>query len=96
MNINLNLIIILLLVGKISASNIGMNQDPYLYSDHLASVEKISISKLLDYKKIAIGIKYILLDPINITANPPNTFRRVWPASIFANNLTDKLIGLIQ
>ncbi len=57
MKIKLNLIIIFLLVSKISASNISMNQDPYLYSELLASVEKISISKLLDYKKIAIGIK---------------------------------------
>ena len=57
MKIKLNLIIVFLIVGKISASNMRMNQDPYLFSDLLASVEKISISKLLDYKKIAIGIK---------------------------------------
>ena len=46
--------------------------------------------------RIATGNKKILPDPSSITANPPNTFRRVCPASIFANNLTDKLIGLIQ
>ncbi len=28
------------------------------------------------------------------TTNPANTFSSVWPASMFANNLTDKLIGL--
>jgi len=46
--------------------------------------------------KIATGTRNILPEPISITAKPPNTLRSVWPASIFANSLTDKLIGLIQ
>ena len=46
--------------------------------------------------KIAIGIRNTLPDPISMTANPPKTFNSVWPANMFANNLTDKLIGLIQ
>ena len=28
------------------------------------------------------------------TTKPANTFSSVWPASMLANNLTDKLIGL--
>ena len=33
--------------------------------------------------------------PIKIT-NPENTFNIVWPAIIFANNLTERLIGLVK
>ena len=46
--------------------------------------------------KIEIGTKNTLPDPMSITAKPPNTFKRVCPASMFANNLTDKLIALMQ
>ena len=31
-----------------------------------------------------------------LTTKPPKTFIIVWPAIIFANNLTDKLIGLLK
>ena len=33
--------------------------------------------------------------PIRIT-NPEKTFNIVWPAIIFANNLTERLIGLVK
>ena len=46
--------------------------------------------------KTATGIRNILPELISITAKPPNTFKSVWPASIFAKSLTDKLIGLMQ
>mgnify|MGYP006140925815 CR=1 FL=1 len=45
---------------------------------------------------IAIGTKKIISELINITAKPPNTFNNVWPASILANNLTERLTGLMQ
>ena len=31
-----------------------------------------------------------------LITNPPKTFNIVWPAIIFANNLTDKLTGLLK
>ena len=31
-----------------------------------------------------------------LITKPPNTFIIVWPAIIFANNLTDKLTGLLR
>ena len=31
-----------------------------------------------------------------LTTNPPKTFIIVWPAIMLANNLTDKLIGLLK
>ena len=46
----------LLTVVKVSASTVGLDQDPYLSGNIIASVQDISISKLLDFKKISAAI----------------------------------------
>ena len=43
-------------IVKVSASTFGINQDPYLIDNIVTSVEEISISKLLDFKKISVAI----------------------------------------
>ena len=43
-------------IVKVSAGTIGINQDPYLSDNIVTSVQDISISKLLDFKKIAVAI----------------------------------------
>ena len=43
-------------IVKVSAGTVGINQDPYLSDKIITSVQDISISKLLDFKKIAVAI----------------------------------------
>ena len=43
-------------VIKVSAATVGLDQDPYLSDNIVASVQNISISKLLDFKKISAAI----------------------------------------
>ena len=43
-------------VVKVSASTLPMDQDPYLSDNIVSSVKDISISKLLDFRKIAAAI----------------------------------------
>ena len=47
---------ILFTIVKVSAGTVDLNQDPYLAGNIVASVQDISISKLLDFKKIAVAI----------------------------------------
>ena len=44
-------------IFKLSAATFGSNQDPYLSNEIIGSVNNISISKLLDFKKIASALK---------------------------------------
>ena len=43
-------------VVKVSAGTLPMDQDPYLSDNIVSSVKDISISKLLDFRKIAAAI----------------------------------------
>ena len=43
-------------IVKVSAGTVELDQDPYLPNNIVASIQDISISKLLDYKKIASAI----------------------------------------
>jgi len=43
-------------IVKVSAGTVGINQDPYLSDNIVTSVQDISISKLLNFKKIAAAI----------------------------------------
>jgi len=43
-------------IVKVSAGTIGIEQDPYLSDNIVASVQNISITKLLNFKKISIAI----------------------------------------
>ena len=47
---------ILFTIVKVSAGTVDLDQDPYLSNNIIASVQDISISKLLDFKKIAVAI----------------------------------------
>ena len=48
---------IIFTIFKLSAATFGSNQDPYLSNEIVGSVNNISISKLLDFKKIASALK---------------------------------------
>ena len=43
-------------IAKVQADMVGFDQDPYLSDNIVASIQNISISKLLDFKKIAVAI----------------------------------------
>ena len=43
-------------IVKASAGTVGIDQDPYLSNNIVSTVQDISISKLLDFKKISIAI----------------------------------------
>ena len=45
-------------VVKVSASTLPMDQDPYLSDNIVSSVKDISISKLLDFRKIAVAVSF--------------------------------------
>ena len=47
---------IFITIVKVSAGTSGIDQDPYLSNNIVESVKDISISKLLDFKKIAVAI----------------------------------------
>ena len=47
---------LLFTIVKVSAGTVDLGQDPYLSDNIVASVQDISISKLLDFKKIAVAI----------------------------------------
>ena len=47
---------ILFTIVKVSAGTVDLDQDPYLSDNIVTSVQDISISKLLEFKKIAISI----------------------------------------
>jgi len=47
---------ILFTIVKISAGTVNLDEDPYLSDNIVAPVQDISISKLLDFKKIAVAI----------------------------------------
>ena len=47
---------ILFTIVKIATGMVDLDKDPYLSDNIVASVQDISISKLLDFKKISNGI----------------------------------------
>ena len=47
-----------LTIIKLSVGAVSPDTDPFLSDNIVASVKEISISKLLDYKKIAIAINF--------------------------------------
>ena len=52
----IRLIGIIFIVVKVSAATVGFEQDPYLSDNIVTSVKEISMSKLLEFKKISSAI----------------------------------------